>query len=53
MNQIRADRLNDKIVKHYLKQSGGITYMETRVIKPPKLTLGQLFHLKKGKKKSK
>lgn len=55
MNQIRADRLSHKIVAQYVKQSGGITYMETKILKPPKITLNQLFVLKpkKVKKKSK
>lgn len=56
MNEIRADKLRDKIVAQYIKQAGGITYMETKVIKPPKIPLNQLFELKpkkKVKKKSK
>ena len=50
MNQIRADKLRGKIVAQYIKQSGGITYMEEKIAKPPKLPLNQLFELKKPKK---
>ena len=53
MNQIRADKLKSKIVKLYIKQAGGITYMQNVIIKPPKLTLNQIFETKVKKTKKK
>jgi len=56
MNEMRVDKLKNKIVKTYIKQAGGITYMTEKIVKPPKLTLAQLFEgkpksVKKKKKK--
>jgi len=52
MNSIRIQKLQNEIVKKYIKQSGGITYMVTTLKKPPKLTLSQIFE-GKPKKNSK